>query len=524
MTNTIPDTEEPELNFHLIWQILWRRKVTVLGLTSLFFLLAVIYVLIWPKSYLAVTTVKIPESSQDTADAIREMAFLPTSGDPIETHIEVAMTDKVTADVIDNLHLNLNPEYAKLSDLKRIWAVKSQVKVDNAKDSNLISIHTRAKTGKEAAELANAWAQSFIQVSQELSQESENAHYKFIHKQLEDIRQKLDTEKENKRNFLNQSNEVEADELVYKSLLEQDQESRSRASSGNTGIVVVDEASIPDAPASPKIITSIVLGTGAGFFFGILLAFARERIEDRIYDEQEISRIARAPLWAKIPLYREGSVNSSRPVHLVPETGKFSTNFIRSFKTLRASLLLSQPGSESVAFGLFSPQRGEGRTLVCAHLALALAQAGKKVLLIDADLGNPQIGTLFGVQIPDVSGLSRLLSGQASLKEVLRPAPGVANLMLLAAPPFSGDPAEIFDSSSMKKLVGEMKQKFDFVLFDVGPLLVSSDQIVLAMALDGVLLLAGYGQTRRSDVLEAVQQIQTARAEIWGIILNGVKN
>jgi capsular exopolysaccharide synthesis family protein len=522
MANSFPPVEEPELNFNKLFQVLRRRRKTIRGTTAGFLFLSLLYGFFWPATYQSVTTVKVPDSSQTATNALREMAFLPASGDPIETYMQVAAADKVALGVIDALKLRSDPKLTNVPDAKLIWYLHHQVIIDNVKRSNLISIAGRAKTAREAADLANAWAQSFIQVSQDLNQEAAQAHYLFIHKQLQAIRDKIAQDKENKRNFLNQSNESEADELVYKSLLAQDEESRIQANNQNTGIVVVDPAAPSDKAGSPKKIPALILGLLAGIFVGLSAVFIQEWMEDRIHEEEDLTHPTRSVLWAKIPWAPAEGPAAPSPADLFISQSRFqNSSYLQGFKVFRSHLLLARPETGCLAVGILSPGEGEGRTLANVNLALILAQAGKKVLLIDADLENPKVGVLFGLETSASPGLSRLLSGQASLKDAVKPS-GVANLSLLPAPPDSADLSGLLSPGALKKWVAETKPKFDFILFDGPPLLVSPDSAVFATALDGVVLLARFGKTRRPDILKAVQQLQAAHVPIWGTVLNGV--
>ncbi len=516
MPNPINPAEEPLMDLRKLAKVLWRRRGVVQKVTLACVVAAGLYGFLWPKTYQTVTTVKVPDSSaQAGANAMQSMAFLTSAGDPIETSMQIAMADKVAAGVIQKLNLLNNSEYKKMDQFKLIWYLQHQVKVDNVKRSNLLSIAARAKTAQESADLANAWAQSFIEVNQDLNQESEEARYKFLHSQLNSIRAKLDADQSNKQNYLNQSNEAEADQVIYKSLLEQEQESRIRSNNEDSGIVVVDPATVPDKAVSPKKGVSVILGLLAGLFLGVAAAFTLERMEDKVYEEMDLAQAVRADLWASVPLLKD-------PGQALPQAKTTDPDFAQSLKSLRAHLLLARPESGPQAVGVLSPRRGEGRTLTAAQLALNLAQAGKKVLLIDADLENPGLDRLFKLETPGTPGLSGLLSGQAGLKEATKPS-GVPNLTLLPAPAGSSDFSGALNPAALKKWVGEAKSKFDFLVFDGAPLMASPDAVVPCAALDGVLLLARWGSTRRRDFQEAVQQLQAAHVSIWGTVLNGVK-
>ncbi len=510
--------EEPVLDLNKLLSVLWRRRGIIQKTTLACLALALLYGFLWPKTYQTVTTVKVPDNSASTgSNSLQDMSFLPASGDPIETSMQIAMTDRVAEGVIEKLNLLSKPEFRKMDQSKLVWYLQHQVKVDNVKRSNLLSVAARAKTAQESADLANAWAESFIEVNQDLNQESEEARYKFLHSQLNSIRSKLEEDQSNKQNYLNQSNEAEADQLIYKSLLEQEQESRIRSNNENTGIVVVDPATVPDKAVSPKKSVSVILGLLAGLALGLAAALVRERMEDRIYEERDLTQATPADLWASVPLLKNKDQASALAQARAPDP-----DFAQGFKSLRAHLLLVRPESGPLALGILSPRPGEGRTLAAAHLALSLSQAGKKVLLIDADLENPGLGSLFGIEMAAAPGLSGLLSGEAGLKEASKPS-GIPNLTLLPAPAGSTDFSGVLSPSALKKWVGEAKSKFEYLVFDGAPLLALPDAVVFCAALDGVLLLARWGVTRRKDFQEAVRMLQSAQVPLWGALLNGVR-
>src|SRR5208282_696845 len=137
MVDLINPVEEPELDLNKIVQVLIRRRYIIRFSVGFFVLVALLYGFLWPKTYQSVTTVKVPDSSQSSTNAIREMAFLPTAGDPIETHLQVAGAEKVALGVIDSLKLKTNPKYMNLPEAKLIWFLQHQVIIDNVKRSNL---------------------------------------------------------------------------------------------------------------------------------------------------------------------------------------------------------------------------------------------------------------------------------------------------------------------------------------------------------------------------------------------------
>ncbi len=170
---------------------------------------------------------------------------------------------------------------------------------------------------------------------------------------------------------------------------------------------------------------------------------------------------------------------------------------------------------------VLSPGRGAGTSLVNANLALSLAQVGKKVLLVDADLRQPGVADLFGVEPKSGMGLPAALAGQGSWKTMVV-ASGEPNLDLLPNRTIVPNATELLSGEPMKRFIEEAKKSYDMVVFDGAPVLQLTDSLILAALMDGVLLLARWGSTRSGEVAKAVMELASVQAQVVGTILNGV--
>ena len=362
MQPTISAAEEHVLDVNHLLKILQRRVRTIRISVLAFLLLSMSYALFCPKTYKAMTTVKVPDSSaQSAANALQDPAAPPSGPAPIETYLQVACADRVALEVIQDLHLQSDPQFSNLSLDKLAWTLTHQlIKVDNVKHSDIISIEARADTAQKAADLANGWAQSFIHLNQNLNQESEGARYQFIHGQLSTIRRNLLLESLKKQNLLNPSNEAEAEQQVYKSLLQEDQESRIRANNADTGIVVVDPAPVPDEAIWPKTRICLALGLVGGIFFGILAALYREMKENRVYDGEGLFQASHLPLWASLP-FLEGQAPPPPPSDSFhwSDDRYLDAVYPNCFKLIRARLLSSHPEPGPLPFPFFPPATGK---------------------------------------------------------------------------------------------------------------------------------------------------------------------
>ncbi len=521
--------ESEEINLRDIFRTLLHHKGLILQCTLVCLLAAGLYAFLWPKTYEAVTTVKVPESTQSTQNAIRQMAFLPSMGDPIETYVQVAQSKTVAELTIQSLHLTAQPEFGGLSHQKLLdRLLKTDMQIGSAKSSNILTIQAHAHDPQLAVDLANNWAQNFIKVNLDLSRESALARYQFIDNQLKEMKTKLEGDKSKKQNYLDPSNEAESDQLVYKMLLQQDQESQIAAKAEDPGIVVVDKADLPEKPIKPKKSTALILGLLLGLFIGIQAAFLLEKIQDRVKTEEDLKTASGLAALALIPNFRQkdgkllfAATERFSPKHLIdnPEF-KFSP-YRESFNVFRTNLTFSQVDKKLQAISVFSPNPEEGKTLVNSDLALSLSHTGKKVLLIDADLRKSSISTLFGISVKPQTGLPMLLAGKGKAADMVVKSE-FENLWLLPNNIIPPNPSELLGSEAMKHLIQELKKQYDYIVIDGAPILPVTDSVVLSTALDGMVLMARWGKTRRSEIHRALGLLRSVQAPLLGTVLNFV--
>lgn len=193
------------------------------------------------------------------------------------------------------------------------------------------------------------------------------------------------------------------------------------------------------------------------------------------------------------------------------------TPFAEAVLTLRTAVLFSSP-ERIRTFCVTSSQPQEGKSSITANLATALALHGVKVLLIDADIRRPSIHRIF--DCPNRVGLSSVLRQAATLEEAILPS-RVENLMLMPAGPAAPAGAELL-STGLSSVLEPLKSEFDYILIDCPALLGFADALAVALVVDGVLVVARAGKTPREEVRATVQQLRRVRANILGLILNGV--
>ncbi|MBQ8797299.1 MAG: CpsD/CapB family tyrosine-protein kinase [Oscillospiraceae bacterium] len=198
-----------------------------------------------------------------------------------------------------------------------------------------------------------------------------------------------------------------------------------------------------------------------------------------------------------------------------------NTNFItqEAYKQLRTNIRFCIRDQKCKKFCLTSGLAGEGKSITLLNLAISIAQTGKKVLLIDADMRRPAVARLLVEKASP--GLSEFLVGDVTADDAIRV--GIyPNLDILFSGEIPPNPSEILSSENMQQLIETSAEKYDYILVDTPPVNVVTDACVIANLLDGVLLLARQNRAKKDGVRQAINNLQLTGANILGYILNGV--
>jgi capsular exopolysaccharide synthesis family protein len=281
---------------------------------------------------------------------------------------------------------------------------------------------------------------------------------------------------------------------------------------------LVTPAGVPDKPVDRPVYIDLGIGLVIGLLLGIGSALIRDKLSDRIRGLADFEQVAGVDVLATVPRTRRPrGPGNTLPVTLrAPESPA-----AESYRYLRSRL---QPLLRERATTLLvtSAGEGEGRTTTAANLACALALAGHRVILVDADLRQPGLHTVFGIS--NVKGLTELLSGSAGPGDVLQPGP-VPRLRLLTAGIGAGSAADLLEGPRLTRTLRALQQHCDVVVLDSAPLLSLSDGIALAAASDRVLLVGDYRRTTRGFVARALAELGgVIDGNVSGVLLNAPKS
>ena len=279
-------------------------------------------------------------------------------------------------------------------------------------------------------------------------------------------------------------------------------------------VTLVTPAQLPSKPSGLGLAILLPLGAVIGLLLGTGTAFVRDRMDDRVRDRDDLEQCLGTSVLAVVPRTR----NATQAARVfTDEPGSPSAE---AFRYLRAHVEpLIQGGARGKVLLVTGAQRQEGRSSVAANLAASMAQAGRKVILVDADTRHPFQGDVFGAG--SRAGLTELLAGRADLSDVAVPTsrPG---LRLITAGRDAGGPSDVLHGESLERAVDEMRAAADVVVVDSGPALSVSDPIAIAQHSDVVLQVANVRRTMRQSIRAAAQELRTSGDVTLLGVLTGV--
>lgn len=275
---------------------------------------------------------------------------------------------------------------------------------------------------------------------------------------------------------------------------------------------VFEPAQVPTDPVVPRPAVNLMLGALIGLLVGIGLAVLRHRTDTSVKSADQLRAVVDVPVL--------GTIEADQAVGRTPLIAEAASGsrVAEDFRQLRTNLQFLDVDRERLVWLVTSPTPGAGKTTTVANLALVLAEAGGRVLVIEADLRRPRLAEILGVDrsIGLTNVLVRRMPGGQAVRRV---RPG---LDVLASGPLPPNPSELLGSAAMAGLLAQTRERYDVVLVDASPLSPVTDAAALARQVDGVLLVVPHGAVSRQQVLAARDALETVSAPLLGAVLTRV--
>lgn len=371
------------------------------------------------------------------------------------------------------------------------------------------------------------------------AQQSENQMYSALNVQKKETM----TMNVSAAGFIDLTNTLQSKQSLLETLEKRQNETEVTArlrGSTSSNIHVVDHAELPTARFNVTMRKNLQSAFPLGVVLGLAAIFFLEYMDRSIKTPEELERVTKFASLGVIPSantagrggygyggYGYGGRGRLRPVaepgetqqgiDLLPHSDSRSA-IAEAYRAFRTSLLLASASSPKVIV-ISSTFAREGKTTTAVNLATVLAQMGKPVLLIDADLRRPRLQKVFRGKMN--LGLVNYLAANIPLDDVIQETQ-VPNLSLILSGPTPPNPSELLGSDRMKHLIHEIRARFAFVIFDSPPVMAVTDSIVLAANADGVVLCVHGGQTARDVVQRAAERLRQSNIPVLGAILNNL--
>jgi capsular exopolysaccharide synthesis family protein len=305
------------------------------------------------------------------------------------------------------------------------------------------------------------------------------------------------------------SRDAESNRQIYESLMQRTKETGISGELRSSSIRVIDAAELPTSPVLPRRGRDLMMALITGCVLALGLVFLFEYLDNRIKSPQELRRHLGLSFLGMVPKIDGGAAT------LLHDGAPAA--FAEAIRSVRTNVLFSSADEGARSIVVTSAGPGEGKSLVSSNLSVSLAQAGQRVLHIDADMRRPRVHEIF--ETSPEPGLSNLLVGDCKPSEAVRKT-AVQNLWILPAGMIPPNPAELLGSKRCGEYFGRLSEHFDWVVIDSPPVMAVADAAILANSATGVVFVVGSDQTSRHSAKAAIEQLQSVGAHVIGAVLN----
>lgn len=275
----------------------------------------------------------------------------------------------------------------------------------------------------------------------------------------------------------------------------------------------VRAATVPGAASTPNVRLNLALGLVVGLALGVGVAVVREHLDTRLRSTSDVEDTTDAPVLGVIG-YEEDAPQHPLIVQESPQAVR-----AESFRRLRTNLQFLELGPAARTYVMTSSLPGEGKTTTSINLAITLADAGQRVVLVDADLRRPSVARYMGIE--GTVGLTTILIGKVRVEDAVQPW-GNGNLFVIASGQVPPNPSELLGAAPMAELLERLRGEYDAVVIDTPPLLPVTDAAVLAKAVGGAIVVVGAGTVDRDELETALSALGTAGVRVLGVVVNRV--
>jgi succinoglycan biosynthesis transport protein ExoP len=461
-----------------------------------------------PRIYEATTTLRVGQALESPNPGYQDFYI---SQQLAQTYATMASRQPILRGAADALGL---PSVPREKD------VSAQI----VPNTQFLEVSVRDRDPERARALANAIAQQLILQSPEGLAEDQMQRA-FVQTQLQDLQEDIQATREKmkaeqaKLGSAGTTQSIQQSEDNLAALQDKLASYRSTyaallqiANHRTNELSVFQPATTPSRPVRPWVSEIVALVTAFGLFLVLGVAYLVESLNDTLKTTDELAYLTKLPILGIVDRMKKED-GESLVAALQPRS-----SIAEAYRTLRTNIQFSSVDRPVQTMAVTSPGLFEGKTTTAANLGVVMAQAGKSVVLVDADLRRPSLHQVF--DLPNENGLTRVLAEAEPMLDGRLQETGIDHLRVLTSGPLPPNPSELLGSHKMDRLIGWLKEEAELVIFDTAPVLPVTDAAVLASQTDGVLLIVVARQTKRAAVLQATENLRQVGANVMGTVLN----
>jgi len=431
------------------------------------------------------------------------------------SYAERLISYDVIAKAIESLNLKLDP-----NDLAK------NIQVQLINNTQLISLSVDHKDPQIAQNLANEIPQIFANKNSAQQLDRFSNIKMSLEEELAQLNQEIAT---SEAVLQVEVDRFEPDEVTidrakdkllrlrnaHSRLLQNLEELRIAEVNGLNNLVIDEYARLPEIPISPRVMTNTLLAIVVGGMLAVGVIFLIEYLDDTVKISTDVETVTGLSTLGTLQQLKVKKATDALVVELDPRSPA-----AEAYRQIRTNIQFTSVDKPLRTFLVTSANMSEGKTTVAVNIAIAFAQTGKRVLLIDTDMRRPMLDTL--LRVKNDRGLSNMIVRGRESEQYIR-GTMIPNLRVMTAGRLPPNPAELLGSERMRVVMAWLKQQADYVVFDSPPVLAVTDSVILSRMVDTTLFVTSMGQTHLPDLETAVSKLQSVDAPIAGVIINKVK-
>jgi capsular exopolysaccharide synthesis family protein len=491
----------------LLWQKLWLLLLCTALTSGTAYAVSINSVPLYESS----TTLLINQAPSNGSGT--DYNSLLASGLLANTYAQMLQETPIFEQVIKKLDLHTSAE-----------ALAGAVKVDVVRDTQLIVLTVTGRDPAQASAIANEIVNQFRTQNQDIQESRYTANTQSLQQEMTTLQNDMNTTQASLDALTSSGKTADATEQArlqtllgqqrsnYTTLVNSLETVRLAEAQSTNNLVVVKDAAPEYSPVSPKTTLNTILAAIVGLMLAVGVVLVLDYFDDTLKSSDEVERVAGASIVGMI-----ARIPGTKQAEKLTTMGKSRSSTGEAYRILRTNIDFAGVDTPIKALAVTSSFAQEGKSITVANLAVAIAQTGKRVIVIDTDLRRPTLHMFF--QQSNSRGVTTALLSGGQLADHMV-ATSIPTLRLMPSGPIPANPAELLGSKRMKELIDVLKLDSDFLIFDTPPVLPVTDALLVAGICDATILVARSGFTKSAGLKKANDQLQQAGVRVLGVVLN----